>query len=165
MTFVQTEPALQSMWDVLGLGEAQQRAHTAEVLTKCGAKGCGLQGSRPHQSLGFGVQGEGLWYDPFSARRLGAWCVRASQPRNYQASEPVNSSGLFADIRNRLDADYHGYYTERRQRLQDTVSMRAACFARGSMCPGAAAGHGMPWVSCSHRRMEKKRPSSRHICT
>ena len=49
----------------------------------------------------------------------------ASQPRNYQASEPVNNSGLFADIRNRLDADYHGYYTERRQRLQATVSMRA----------------------------------------
>ncbi|CAE7243601.1 unnamed protein product [Symbiodinium necroappetens] len=40
---------------------------------------------------------------------------------NYQASEPVNSSGLFADIRNRLDADYHGYYTERRQRLQDEL--------------------------------------------
>ncbi|CAE7223728.1 sol [Symbiodinium sp. CCMP2592] len=77
-------------------------------------------------------------------------------PQNYQASEPVNSSGLFADIRNRLDADYHGYYTERRQRLQDELLQDVLAsglpderpwivYTAGAM--GAGKSHVVRWLS------------------
>lgn len=75
---------------------------------------------------------------------------------NYQASEPVNNSGLFADIRNRLDADYHGYYTERRQRLQDELLQDVLAtglpderpwivYTAGAM--GAGKSHVVRWLS------------------
>jgi len=64
--------------------------------------------------------------------------------------------GHFADIRSKLDFDYHGCYTTKRQKLQDIFIMDVvgtgtkkdnpwAIFTAGAM--GAGKGHVMDWLS------------------
>ena len=63
MTFVQTEPALQSTWGVLGLDEAQQRATRLKFPRNVAQRGAACKGQGPINrsfSLGFGVQGLGF---------------------------------------------------------------------------------------------------------